>query len=208
MSASAYAMLQVQQAKRDHDRTCVWGQVGREAHIHPDGIEALGWEEGDVVAGLRVVADAKVPRRRVVVYCDGDLHDGGDPEVDESVDADATVEETGPIGDGTPHARMMWFWERMRPHEKLIGELTGWSPISSTYRFEAAIADAFDKLVAARGDTERPDRELAAVNAAYAVMLDGHGNGRELEDNFDAARAMAMAAINAYRDTEQEHKDG
>jgi hypothetical protein len=31
-------------------------------------------------------------------------------------------------------------------HERLIAELTGWSPMSSIYRFEAAIADAFDKL--------------------------------------------------------------
>ena len=55
-------------------------------------------------------------------------------------------EETGPIGAGTPHARMFWFWERMEQHRQLIEELTGWSPLSSTYRFEAAIADAFDKL--------------------------------------------------------------
>jgi hypothetical protein len=67
----------------------------------------------------------------------------------------ADREEVGAIGDGTPHARMKWFWERMRPHEKLIGELTGWNPVSSTYRFEAAIADAFDKLAAACEDTER-----------------------------------------------------
>ena len=55
-------------------------------------------------------------------------------------------EEIGPIGAGTAHARMHWFWERMRTHERLIEELTGWNPVSSKYRFEAAIADAFDKL--------------------------------------------------------------
>lgn len=55
-------------------------------------------------------------------------------------------EEVGPIGDGTPHARMRWFWKRMECHEQLIAELVGWSPVSSKYRFEAAIADAFDKL--------------------------------------------------------------
>ncbi len=62
-------------------------------------------------------------------------------------------EEVGPIGAGTPHARMQWFWERMRPHEKLIEEMTGWSPISSKYRFEAAVADAFDKLAEERHGT-------------------------------------------------------
>jgi hypothetical protein len=60
-------------------------------------------------------------------------------------------DKVGPIGDGTPHARMCWFWERMRGHERLIAELTGWSPVSSSYCFEAAIADAFDRLAEERG---------------------------------------------------------
>lgn len=59
-------------------------------------------------------------------------------------------EATGPIGDGTPHARMEWFWVRMEQHEKLIGELTGYHPLRSDYRFEAAIADAFDRLASER----------------------------------------------------------
>lgn len=62
----------------------------------------------------------------------------------------ADHEETGPIGDGTAHARMHWFWERMREHETLVEELTDWSPVSSSYRWEAAIADAFDKLAKER----------------------------------------------------------
>lgn len=66
----------------------------------------------------------------------------------------ADHEETGPIGDGTPHARMHWFWQRMEGHEELIAELTGWSPYSSSYRFEAAIADAFDRMVVERGKNE------------------------------------------------------
>ncbi len=72
----------------------------------------------------------------------GDV-DGGIPGVTDR-------KETGPIGAGTPHARMRWFWDRMEKHGKLIEELTGWSPISSTYRFEAAVADAFEVL-AGRG---------------------------------------------------------
>lgn len=55
-------------------------------------------------------------------------------------------EEVGQIGAGTPHARMEWFWDRMEGHEDLLFELVGYSSVSSTYRFEAAIADAFDKL--------------------------------------------------------------
>lgn len=66
----------------------------------------------------------------------------------------------GPIGDGTPHARMHWFWERMERHADLITELTGHHWTSSNYRFEAAIADAFDILAATRADhTEGNDQD-------------------------------------------------
>lgn len=75
----------------------------------------------------------------------------------------ADHEEVGPIGDGTPHARMYWFWERMKGHEGLIEELTGWHGYRSDYRFEAAIADAFDKLAA-----ERPD--AAIIEAARKFL--------------------------------------
>ena len=64
----------------------------------------------------------------------------------------ADHEETGPIGDGTPHARMHWFWERMKGHEKLIEELTEWHPTSSSIRFEEAVADAFDRLATEHKD--------------------------------------------------------
>lgn len=57
-------------------------------------------------------------------------------------------EETGPIGAGTPHARMHWFWERMEEHRELIRELTGYTGFESNIRFEEAIAAAFDKLAA------------------------------------------------------------
>jgi hypothetical protein len=40
-------------------------------------------------------------------------------------------QEIGPTGDGTPHARMEYFWERMKIHQDLIAELTGWSPFYS-----------------------------------------------------------------------------
>lgn len=65
-------------------------------------------------------------------------------------------EKTGPIGDGTPHARMHWFWDRMRGHEALIAELTGWNSFRSDYTFEAAIADAFDVLAKRRNPPWTP----------------------------------------------------
>jgi hypothetical protein len=58
----------------------------------------------------------------------------------------ADYEEVGPIGDGTAHARMHWFWERMESHRELIRELTGYTGFESHIRFEEAIAEAFDLL--------------------------------------------------------------
>jgi hypothetical protein len=61
-------------------------------------------------------------------------------------------QENGPIGAGTPHARMLWFWKRMEKHEDLIEELTDYDRFSSGRpTFEATIADAFDRLVEERG---------------------------------------------------------
>ena len=63
-----------------------------------------------------------------------------------------------PIGAGTPHARMRAFWDRMSlaGHDDLIAELTGWNLLRSDYAYEDAIADAFDKLAAARVSVETP----------------------------------------------------
>ena len=66
------------------------------------------------------------------------------------------LEKYGPIGAGTPHARMQWFWERMRSQEAVIAKLTGYSPFSSRGTFESAIADAFDKLVEMSGIEAEP----------------------------------------------------
>lgn len=60
-------------------------------------------------------------------------------------------EEVGPIGDGTPHARMHWFWDRMERHDALIQELVPeYHPLRAGMTFEAAIALAFDRLAAGR----------------------------------------------------------
>lgn len=56
-------------------------------------------------------------------------------------------EAVGPVGDGTPHARMHWFWDVMDyHHEDLIEDLVPeYSPISNM-RFEVAIFLAFEIL--------------------------------------------------------------
>jgi len=119
------------------------------------------------------------PVRGSPTYWPGDV-EGGIPGVTDH-------EETGPIGAGTPHARMCWFWDRMHTHDELIAELTGWGPISSTYRFEAAIADAFDKLAEPVRSGEPTDEELlAAYVAGFAHSGEGYNGewpyeGRESE---------------------------
>jgi hypothetical protein len=125
----------------------------------------------------------------------------------------ADHEKEGPIGDGTPHARMEWFWERMRPQEKLIEKLTNWNPISSSYRFEAAIADAFDKLANAHeveklpgdGQGHKLDRVsfLSGYIQAATLML----RGIVKPDNDGAITMSAERAWKATgRDTEREHE--
>lgn len=60
----------------------------------------------------------------------------------------SSSEDWGPIGAGTPHARMEATWRRMHKHEALLCELVGYSPVSSKYPIEVAFTDAFDKLAA------------------------------------------------------------
>lgn len=73
----AKAFEQVVTAKADHDANCRYGGTAVEVHIHPESIAALGWEEGDVIAGLKVVADEKQRPKTLRVYCDVELGGGG-----------------------------------------------------------------------------------------------------------------------------------
>ncbi len=41
-------------------------------------LERLGWEEGDVIAGLTIVGDEKVPTGRMRVSCDAEPSDDGE----------------------------------------------------------------------------------------------------------------------------------
>lgn len=67
----------------------------------------------------------------------------------------ADRKQVGPIGDGTPHARMHWFWRRMERHEQLICELVPeYSPLTSRMCFEEAIALAFERLLEADASSE------------------------------------------------------
>lgn len=85
MSASAKNMEAVYKAKQIHDETCPWGGEGKRVLIHPYDIERMRWEEGDVVAGLLVVADVKINTGMLRVECDAEPN-SQDPEVSEDVE--------------------------------------------------------------------------------------------------------------------------
>lgn len=133
------------------------------------------------ISATRTGQDFLVRARRALTsnpspgFWPGDLP-GGVPGVTD-------FEVVGPIGAGTPHARMEWFWERIRPHEDLVAELTGWSPVSSTYRLEAAIADAFDRLVAERRDHVAPEVIESGLEIARDQANGWRDNARAHSEN-------------------------
>jgi hypothetical protein len=82
-SASAKNMEAVCKAKDVHNRTCPWGGTATEVHMAYFDIERMGWDEGDVICGLTVVGDAKVPTGMMRVTCDAEGDGGGRSEEEE-----------------------------------------------------------------------------------------------------------------------------
>lgn len=82
MSVSAKNMEAVVKAKAVHDATCNVGQPAIEVHLHPYDLERMGWEPGDVIAGLTVVDDTKVNTGMLRVVCAGETDD--EPELVEA----------------------------------------------------------------------------------------------------------------------------
>ncbi len=90
LEASAKNMQAVCKAKEHHDKTCPWGGKGTEVHLSWFDIERIGWEEGDVICGLTVVADKTVATGMMRVTCDAEPDGGGrseEEEVQEVVEA-------------------------------------------------------------------------------------------------------------------------
>jgi hypothetical protein len=84
MNASARNMMRVVQVRDDHNATCPLGPA-TEVLLAPADIDRLGWEEGDDIAGLRVVSqDGRTPGT-IGVRCDAD---GAGSGLTASVDAD------------------------------------------------------------------------------------------------------------------------
>src|SRR3954454_21888713 len=94
IEASGKNMELIVKAKAQHDRTCRYGGKANAIEMSYFDIERLGWEEGDVVAGLTIVGDPK--RQTGTIRVTGDAQPSRpnqeEEEVEEIVDAVATHE--------------------------------------------------------------------------------------------------------------------
>lgn len=79
MNKSAGNMEAIYKAKQHHDANCPWGGEGKRIYMTAFDIERLGWEEGDVIAGLIIMADSAITTGRFRVECDAE------PTSDETV---------------------------------------------------------------------------------------------------------------------------
>lgn len=96
---SGQNMEAIVRARDVHDRTCRYGGKAIEVHMTSFDITRCGWDEGDNVGGLTVVADDKLAPGRFRVYCDIELHGGGCEIAEEAVtDAVADQRELVPAG--------------------------------------------------------------------------------------------------------------
>ena len=90
IDASAKNMQAVCKAKEVHDKTCPWGGKANAVHMSYFDIERIGWEEGDVICGLLVVADQTVATGMMRVTCDAEPDRGRreeEEEIEEVVEA-------------------------------------------------------------------------------------------------------------------------
>lgn len=88
MSASATNMAVVVEAKRIHNESCPWGGEAKRVLLHPFDIERMGWEEGDVIAGVVVIADTTIVTGMLRVECDAEPNAGG-PTIKEEIKDEA-----------------------------------------------------------------------------------------------------------------------
>jgi hypothetical protein len=80
MNKEAKNMEAIANAKKVHDANCPWKGEGKRIYMTGFDIERLGWEEGDVIAGLTLFADTKLATGRFRVECDNEPDLGGAPE--------------------------------------------------------------------------------------------------------------------------------
>ena len=80
----------------------------------------------------------------------------------------------GPVGPGTPHARMEAMWERMSEHQDDVMRLTEYHPLKSFYPLEVAYVDAFEVLEV---ENQTLRAALAKLGVAFAELYSQGLNG-------------------------------
>ena len=104
IEASGKNMRAVCQARDAHDKSCPWGGTANAVHLSWFDIDRMGWEEGDLICGLIVVGDKRVPTGMMKVTCDAEPDPDGEEaeEVEEVVDAVADRELVTTAPSSTP----------------------------------------------------------------------------------------------------------
>lgn len=82
-------MEQIVKLKKEHDATCEFGGKAVRILMSPFDIDRLGWEDGDQIMGLTVVADETKQPSFATVECDAEPN--GDIEITEAVPQDRLV---------------------------------------------------------------------------------------------------------------------
>jgi hypothetical protein len=92
VDASAKNMQAICKARDAHNASCPWGGQANAVHLSWFDVERMGWEAGDVICGLVVQGDEKVPTGRMRVTCDAEPDsDGGLQEEQEVERVDAVA---------------------------------------------------------------------------------------------------------------------
>lgn len=90
MNASAKNMEAVVKAKEDHNQNCPWGGAAVRVLLHPFEIDRMGWEEGDVIAGLTLIGDNSMSTGALRIECDAE------PKPEKVVEAETKTPELVP----------------------------------------------------------------------------------------------------------------
>lgn len=85
MNKSAQNMEKIVKAKKYHDENCPYGGEGKRIFMTGFDIERLGWEEGDVIAGLTIHATTSVATGRFRVECDAEPNAKPEIEITEAI---------------------------------------------------------------------------------------------------------------------------
>lgn len=91
MNKEAQNMEAIYKAKKHHDQNCPWKGEGKRLYMTGFDIERMGWEEGDVLAGLVLIADANLTTGIFRVECDNEPKSDSELEVMEEIKSEDLV---------------------------------------------------------------------------------------------------------------------